>query len=92
MSEYQYYDFYAIDKPLTQEQIAVISTFSSRTHPTPRRATFEYNYGDFSYNQEEVVSTYFDMMLAIWTTRYIYCVQKVPGEEPHPQITKCSAR
>ncbi|MEM6768157.1 MAG: hypothetical protein AAF655_24690 [Bacteroidota bacterium] len=73
MSEYQYYDFYAIDKPLTQEQIAVISTFSSRTHPTPRRATFEYNYGDFSYNQEEVVSTYFDMMLYVanWGSRQL---------------------
>ncbi|MEM8897843.1 MAG: hypothetical protein AAGC85_07050 [Bacteroidota bacterium] len=73
MSEYQYYDFYAIDKPLTQKQIETISTFSSRTHPTPRRASFVYHYGDFGRNQEEVVGSYFDMMLYVanWGTRQL---------------------
>ena len=34
MSEYQYYEFRAIDRPLTETQKAKISALSSRAHVT----------------------------------------------------------
>ncbi|CCI15973.1 hypothetical protein MICAF_170011 [Microcystis aeruginosa PCC 9807] len=42
MSEYQYYEFHAIDRPLTQEERAAISQLSSRVKPTATSASFTY--------------------------------------------------
>jgi hypothetical protein len=36
MSEYQYYEFQALDRPLTQEQISELSAYSSRARDIPR--------------------------------------------------------
>ncbi|MDN3512793.1 MAG: hypothetical protein NG747_00150 [Candidatus Brocadia sp.] len=47
MSEYQYYEFRAIDRPLTEAQKSRISALSSRARVTPHMASFVYNYGDF---------------------------------------------
>ena len=80
MSSYQYYDFYAIDRPLSKEEIDTISTYSSRVEPTSRRATFVYNYSDFRYEEEEVLNDFFDMMLYIanWGTRRL--MMKFPAD------------
>ncbi|MEM9719163.1 MAG: hypothetical protein AAGA10_07950 [Bacteroidota bacterium] len=71
MSEYQYYDFYSIDRALNREELETIRTFSSRVHATPRRATFEYNFGDFRYDELEVLNDFFDIMLYVanWGSR-----------------------
>ncbi|MFM6321848.1 MAG: hypothetical protein ACKPGT_21645 [Microcystis sp.] len=42
MSEYQYYEFQAIDRPLTQEERAAIGELSSRVKPTATSASFTY--------------------------------------------------
>jgi hypothetical protein len=47
MSEYQYYEFLAIDRPLGAEELAYVRTLSSRVQPTPTQATFTYSVGDF---------------------------------------------
>ncbi|HEY5864442.1 MAG TPA: hypothetical protein VI542_02655 [Candidatus Tectomicrobia bacterium] len=47
MSEYQYYEFQAIDRPLSADQQAQVATLSSRAHVTAHMASFVYNYGDF---------------------------------------------
>ena len=47
MSEYQYYEFRAIDRPLTEAQKSKISALSSRARVTSHMASFVYNYGDF---------------------------------------------
>lgn len=65
MSEYQYYDFYAIDRSLSREEIAKVRTYSSRVNPSARRAIFEYNYSDFRYDEEAVLLEHFDMMLYV---------------------------
>jgi hypothetical protein len=36
MSEYQYYEFQALDRPLTQEQISELRAYSSRARDIPR--------------------------------------------------------
>jgi hypothetical protein len=70
MSEYQYYEFQAIDRALTAKEQAEIAKLSSRVQLTPHRAIFLYNYGDFRGNPEQVLTQYFDMMfyIANWGT------------------------
>ena len=73
MSEYQYYEFQAIDRPLTAEEMAEVGRLSSRTHPTPTRAVFTYSYSDFRGNPEEVLAKYYDAMLylANWGSKQL---------------------
>lgn len=65
MSEYQYYEFRAIDRPLTDEEQAAMRQLSSRVVLTPTSAAFTYNYGDFRGNPEKVLLQYFDAMFYI---------------------------
>ncbi len=73
MSEYQYYEFQALDRPLTSHEQAAISNLSSRVELTPRQASFVYNYGSFRSNPHTVLHKYFDAMLYItnWGTRQL---------------------
>jgi hypothetical protein len=52
MSEYQYYEFQALDRPLTQKQISELRACSSRVRITPSSFINEYNWGDFKGNPE----------------------------------------
>ncbi len=63
MSEYQYYEFQAIDRPLTEEEVAYVGSLSSRTDPTSTRAVFTYSYSDFRGKPETVLTKYYDAML-----------------------------
>ncbi len=71
MSEYQYYEFQAIDRPLTESDLAYLRTLSSRGYLTATSASFEYNYGDFRGNEDEILEEYFDALLYItnWGVR-----------------------
>jgi hypothetical protein len=71
MSEYQYYEFRAIDHPLTEEQKEEVASLSSRAYVTSHQASFVYNYGDFRGNEEQLMTDHFDIMLymANWGTR-----------------------
>lgn len=80
MSEYQYYDFYSIDRTLSREEIETISTYSSRVNLGSRRATFVYHYSNFRYEEEEVLNDFFDMMLYVanWGSRRL--LMKFPSD------------
>jgi hypothetical protein len=71
MSEYQYYEFQAIDRPLTEEEQRAVAQLSSRVDPHPRRAVFTYNFSDFPGRAEEILAKYYDAMLylANWGSR-----------------------
>jgi hypothetical protein len=71
MSEYQYYEFTAIDKPLTPKQVEEVEQFSSRADVTSTRFVNEYNYGNFRGNPDHFLRDYFDAMVYIanWGTR-----------------------
>lgn len=71
MSEYQYYDFYAIDKALSPAQRKKIETYSSRSSPSARRATFVYNYSNFRYEPAAVLYDFFDIAIYVanWGSR-----------------------
>jgi hypothetical protein len=73
MSEYQYYEFLAIDRPLTATEKSALGQLSSRVKPTGNSASFTYSYGDFPGNEIEVLAKYFDMMyyIANWGTQQL---------------------
>jgi hypothetical protein len=56
MSEYQYYDFRAIDKPLDQDEMDDLRSLSSRAEITSTSLTNEYSYGSFRGKPEDLMS------------------------------------
>ncbi|MEM9906494.1 MAG: hypothetical protein AAF921_15865 [Cyanobacteria bacterium P01_D01_bin.44] len=61
--EYQYYEFQAIDRPLTKAEQDYVQSLSSRVRPTATRAVFTYSYGDFRGEPLSVLEKCFDAML-----------------------------
>ena len=73
MSEYQYYEFQAVDRPLTREQISVLRAYSSRAQITASSFIVDYSYGGFKGNPEKWLEQYFDafLYLANWGTHHL---------------------
>lgn len=70
MSEYQYYEFLAIDRPLTEEETTELRALSTRTVITPVSFTNEYHWGDFKGDPKNLMQRYFDahVYVANWGT------------------------
>ncbi|WP_319521421.1 hypothetical protein [uncultured Desulfosarcina sp.] len=70
MSEYQYYEFLAIDRPLTEDEVAELRGISTRATITPISFTNEYNWGNFKGDSEKLMQRYFDahVYVANWMT------------------------
>ncbi|MEW6745108.1 MAG: hypothetical protein AB1486_20325 [Planctomycetota bacterium] len=70
MSEYQYYEFQAIDRPLTAQEQAALRNYSSRATITSSRFQVDYSWGEFRGNAPEWMEKYFDafLYLANWGT------------------------
>ena len=74
MSEYQYYEFQAIDRSLTPEEQWAVARLSSRVAPHPRRAIFTYSFGgDLPRRAKDLLTDYYDAMLYMssWGTRQL---------------------
>ena len=70
MSEYQYYEFLAIDHALTEEETNTLRTLSTRAQITPVSFINEYNWGDFKGDPDKLMQRYFDahVYVANWMT------------------------
>ena len=73
MSEYQYYEFQAIDKPLSKKDREALRDISSRAQITSTSFVNEYNYGDFKGDPLKLVEKYFDAFLYVtnWGTHQL---------------------
>jgi hypothetical protein len=71
MSEYQYYEFIAIDKPLTSQQMAEMREVSTRANITATSFVNEYNYGDFKGEPKQWIEEYFDTF--VYTANWCSC-------------------
>ena len=71
MSEYQYYEFQALDRRLTAAEMARLRTFSTRARITPTSFVNTYDWGDFKGDENAWMDQYFDAFLyfANWGTR-----------------------
>lgn len=73
MSEYQYYEFVAIDRPLDARQQEELRALSTRARITSTRFVNVYHWGDFKGDPRLVMSRCFDafLYLANWGTRQL---------------------
>lgn len=71
MSEYQYYEFRAIDQPLDEKEMQGLRDLSTRARITPTSFTNEYNWGNFKGSPLKLMEEYFDAFLYVanWGTR-----------------------
>lgn len=74
MSEYQYYEFVAIDTPLTPKQMAELRARSSRASITPTRFVNDYQWGNLKGDPADWMRRYFDahVYVANWCTCLLY--------------------
>lgn len=70
MSEYQYYEFQAVDRPLTEREMKELRACSSRATITANRFVNHYEWGSFKGDPSAWVEKYFDafLYLASWGT------------------------
>ncbi|TDC54850.1 hypothetical protein E1281_15205 [Actinomadura sp. KC345] len=73
MSEYQYYEFLAVDQPLDERQQAEVRALSSRARITATSFTNEYHWGDFRGSPRTMMRRYYDAHLYVtnWGTHQV---------------------
>ena len=71
MSEYQYYEFQAIDRPLDRTAQEALRSISSRARITATSFTNHYEWGDFKGDPRKFMERWFDLHLyhSNWGTR-----------------------
>jgi hypothetical protein len=71
VSEYQSYEFVALDRPLTPAEMAELRSISTRAQITPTRFFNEYHWGDLKADSTELLARYFDVHVyfANWGSR-----------------------
>ena len=71
MSEYQYYEFQAIDRPLDEKDIKALRAMSTRARITSSSFTNSYDWGDFNGDPRTLMERWFDLHFywANWGTR-----------------------
>ncbi len=71
MSEYQYYEFQAVDRLLTPEEMTELRSWSTRAQITPSSFVNIYNWGSFKGSPHRWMERYFDafLYLANWGSR-----------------------
>ncbi|SCL25717.1 hypothetical protein GA0070616_3162 [Micromonospora nigra] len=73
MSEYQYYEFTAVDRPLTVRERAELRSLSTRADITATSLVNTYEWGNFKGDPRKLMERYFDahLYLANWGTHQL---------------------
>src|SRR6266704_2446357 len=73
MSEYQYYEFLAVDRPLDERQQAEVRALSTRARITATSVTNEYHWGNFRGDPRKMMERYYDAHLYVtnWGTHQV---------------------
>lgn len=68
MSEYQYYEFRAVDRPLTLQEQQALRKLSTRAEITEYQFTNVYHWGNFKGSPDRMMEQYFDahLYMANW--------------------------
>jgi hypothetical protein len=80
VSEYQYYEFLAIDRPLSGDEQAQVRTLSTRARITATSFVNDYHWGAFRGDTSRLVERYYDahMYVANWGTHRL--MLRLPGD------------
>jgi hypothetical protein len=91
VSEYQYYEFVAIDRPLTAAEQGELRRVSTRGRITASSFVNEYEWGDLKADPRQWMERYFDghLYLANWGTRRIALRLPVQLLDPELAATYC---
>jgi hypothetical protein len=65
MSEYQYYEFQAIDRPLTDKQQEELRSYSTRATITRTSFVNDDSWGSFKGDEDAWMEKYFDAFLSM---------------------------
>jgi hypothetical protein len=70
MSEYQYYEFRAVDRPLSKQEMGALRAISTRAEITSTSFVNTYNWGNFKGDPDTLMEKYFDafVYVANWGT------------------------
>ena len=73
MSEYQYYEFLAVDRPLDDDGQAKVRSLSTRARISATSFVNEYHWGDFKGNPNLLMERYYDahLYVANWGTHRV---------------------
>jgi hypothetical protein len=73
MSEYQYYEFLAVDRPLDERQQAEVRSLSTRARVTATSFSNEYHWGNFRGDPRKMMERYYDahLYLTNWGTHQV---------------------
>jgi hypothetical protein len=73
VSGYDYYEFQAIDRLLTEEEQRAVARLSSRVAPHPRQAVFVYHWSHFPADPRDILLRYYDAFFyqSSWGSRRI---------------------
>jgi hypothetical protein len=74
MSEYQYYEFQAVDRPLTTGEQQELRALSTRAQITSTSFVNSYEWGDFKGSPSRLIERMFDLHLYLsnWATRRFF--------------------
>lgn len=88
MSEYQYYEFAAVDRPLGVRELDTLRGLSTRAHITPTSFVNSYDWGSFKGDPRRLVERYFDafLYLANWGTREL--ILRLPARLVDPEVVQ----
>jgi hypothetical protein len=91
MSEFQYYEFVAIDRALSVAEQKRLRAITSRATITSTRLVNTYEWGDFKADPHTLVAKYFDAFLyyANWGTRRL--ILSVPSSRLDPGLQSNTA-
>lgn len=88
MSEYQYYEFVAIDRPLTREEMAELRSRSSRATITSTSFVNEYHWGDLKGDPADWMRRYFDAFIYVAN----WCSCRLALRVPHAVFSKAELK
>ena len=91
MSEYQYYEFLAMDRPLDAREMAELRGISTRADITPTHFSNEYSYGDLKADPAKLLERYFDVhvYVANWGTHRLAIRLPLDVAAPDDLATYC---
>jgi hypothetical protein len=91
MSEYQYYEFQAVDRPLTPAEITDLRALSTRARITPTQLQNVYHWGDFRGDPMVLMERYFDIFIYVanWGTHRF--MLRLPRRLLDPQTVRVYA-
>jgi len=80
MSEYQYYEFRAIDRPLTDRQMRELRAISTRAAISRTSFSNHYEYGGLKANPRDLLVKYFDASLYFAHGTYLEIAFRFPKD------------